>query len=67
MVQVHLDKARAQAVVWVKVKGKAEAEWVVRLLQDRAGIVYVQIAAQQSLMLLDSLVIKETVQSAVRK
>ena len=62
-----MDKARAQAVVWVKVKGKAEAEWEVLLPQDRAEIACAQAVAQPFLMLPVSLAIKEVVPNAGKK
>ncbi|MBN2593355.1 MAG: hypothetical protein JXA81_07605 [Sedimentisphaerales bacterium] len=48
MVQALQARDAAQAVEWdrVKVKVKAEAEWVARMPQDRAEIVYARNAQQ---------------------
>jgi len=59
MVQAQVAK------VWGVVR--VEAEWVDRLLQDRAEVVYAQAAVRQSLILPDSPAIKEAVQNAERK
>ena len=66
-VQVLAVKGPAQDVVWDEAKVKAEAEWVDRLLEDQAEVVSVQNAEQRSLMLSDSLAIKEAVLNVVRK
>jgi len=46
---------------------RVEAEWAVRSQQGRAEIAYARTAAQQSLMLSDSLAIKEAALNVVRK
>jgi hypothetical protein len=53
--------------VWDEVKDKAEDEWEDRLPQGPAEIAYARTAAQQFLMLSDSLAIKEVVPSAEQK
>ena len=58
-VQVLAAKGLAQDVVWGEVR--AEAEWAGLSPQGRAEIAYAQAAAQQSLILPDSLAIREAV------
>jgi hypothetical protein len=67
MVQAPLVKVRAQVVVWAEARDKAEAGWADRLPPVRAEIVYVRPAVRQSLMLPDSLAIKEVVQNVGQK
>ena len=57
-VQALAAKGPAQDVVWVEVKDRVEAEWVVHLQQGRAEIVSVRTAEQRLLMLQDSLVMQ---------
>jgi hypothetical protein len=66
MVQDRPAKDPAQDVVWVVARARVEAGWVVHLQQGRAEVVSVQTVEQQSLMLQDSLVIKEAVPSVVQ-
>ena len=66
-VQARLAKDQVQGVVWDAVRDKVEAEWVDRLPQGRVEIAYAQAAVRQSLMLPDSLVIKEVVQNVEQK
>jgi hypothetical protein len=54
----------AAVEVWDKARDKAEAEWVAHLPQGLAEIAYAPTAAQQFLILSDSLAIKEVVLSA---
>ena len=65
MVQALAVKGPAQDVVWDKARVKVE--WVDRLLEGRAEIASVRNAEQRSLILLDSLAIKEAVLNVVRK
>jgi len=67
MVQDLPVRDPAQDVVWAEVRARVEVGWVVHLQQGRAEIVSAQAAEQRLLMLLDSLVIKEAVQSVVQK
>jgi hypothetical protein len=64
-VQVLAVKGQAQDVVWDKARVKVE--WVDRLLEDQAEIAYARVVEQRSLMLSDSLAIKEAVLNVVRK
>jgi hypothetical protein len=66
-VQARLAKDPAQDVVWDAARANVKAGWAVHLQQGRAEIVSVQAVEQRSLMLSDSRVIKEAVQSVVRK
>ena len=67
MEQVLPVRDPEQDVVWAEVRVRVEAGWVVHLQQGRAEIVSVQAAEQRLLMLPDSRVIKEAVQSVVQK
>ncbi|MGB2807626.1 MAG: hypothetical protein WBC22_07790 [Sedimentisphaerales bacterium] len=64
-VQALVDKVLVRDVVWGKVRVKVE--WVAHLPQGRVEVASVQNAEQRSLMLSDSLAIKEVVLSVVRK
>ena len=64
-VQVLAVKGPAQDVVWDKARVKVK--WVAHLPQGRAEVVSVQNAEQRSLILSDSLAIKEAVLNVVRK
>ena len=66
-VQVLAVKGPAQDVVWDKDKARVKVGWVDRLLEDQAEIAYARVVEQRSLMLLDSLAIKEAVLNVVRK
>jgi len=66
-VQALLAKGPAQDVVWDEVRAKVEVEWEAHLLQGLSEIVCAQTVKQRSLTLPDSRVIKEAVQSVVRK
>ena len=63
--QLVKDQVQAKTKGWGVVR--VEAEWVGLLLRGRAEIVYAQAAAQQSLILPDSLAIKEAVRNVVQK
>ena len=64
-VQVLAVKGQAQDVVWDKARVKVK--WAAHLPQGRAEVACVQNAEQRSLILSDSLAIKEAVLSVVRK
>ena len=66
-VQVLAVKGQAQDVVWDKDKARVKVGWVDRLLEDQAEIAYARVVEQRSLMLSDSLAIKEAVLNVVRK
>jgi hypothetical protein len=66
-VQVLAVKGPAQDVVWDKDKARVKVGWVDRLLEDQAEIAYARVVEQRSLMLSDSLAIKEAVLNVVRK
>ena len=66
-VQVLAVKCPAQDVVWDKDKARVKVGWVDRLLEDQAEIAYARVVEQRSLMLSDSLAIKEAVLNVVRK
>jgi len=68
-VTVQAQRVKDQVRVRVKVWGvvRVEAGWAGRLPQGQAEIAYAQAAAQQFLMLPDSLAIKEAVRNAARK
>jgi hypothetical protein len=67
MEQVLPAKDPAQDVVWGEGRAKVEAGWADHSQQGRAEIVSAQTAEVKSLMLPDSRVIKEAVQSVVQK
>jgi len=67
MVQALLVKGPAQDVVWDEVRAKVEVEWGAHMLQGPVEIVRAQTVELRPLTLPDSRVIKEAVQSVVRK
>jgi hypothetical protein len=67
MVQVPLVKVPVRAEVWDEARDKAKGGWADLLRQGQAEIAYARAAAQQSLILSDSLAIKEAVQNVVQK
>ena len=70
--QEEMEQGRAAgdavpAEVWVEAPDRAEAEWAAHLLRGRAETVYALAAANRSLILPDSLVIKGPALNVVRK
>ena len=67
MVQGLPVRVPAQAGVWVEARARAEAGWADHSPQDRAVVVSVLTAEQQSLILQGSLVMQKAVLNVVRK